>query len=82
MESNTEKKPLTNLQNESKKIKSDNFCYRKVGRAKKMGSKREKYNIAIAIFLSYKFLPLYLFKCDVSMFFNLYIYLITIYISI
>ena len=34
---NTEKKPWTNLQNSyknlSKEIKSDNFCYRKVGRA-------------------------------------------------
>ena len=37
MGSNTEKKPWTNLQNSSKnwskRIKSDNFCYRKVGRA-------------------------------------------------
>ena len=37
MGSNTEKKPWTNLQNSykkwSKEIKSDNFCYRKVGRA-------------------------------------------------
>ena len=37
MGSNTEKKPWTNLQNSyknwSKVIKSDNFCYRKVGRA-------------------------------------------------
>ena len=37
MGSNTEKKPLTNLQNSyknwSKEIKSDNFGYRKVGRA-------------------------------------------------
>ena len=37
MGSNTEKKPWTNLQksrkNLSKEIKSDNFCYRKVGRA-------------------------------------------------
>ena len=37
MESNTEKKPWNNLQNSyknwSKEIKSDNFCYRKVGRA-------------------------------------------------
>ena len=54
MESNTEKKPWTNLQNSyknlSKKIKSDNFCYRKVGRAiTKWGSNREKSNIAIAI---------------------------------
>ena len=36
MESNTEKKPWTNLQNSyknwSKEIKSDNFCYRKVGK--------------------------------------------------
>ena len=37
MGSNTEKKPWTNLQNSyknlSKDIKSDNFCYLKVGRA-------------------------------------------------
>ena len=37
MERNTEKKPWTDLQNSyknwSKEIKSDNFCYRKVGRA-------------------------------------------------
>ena len=37
MESNTEKKPWTNLQNSykywSKEIKNDNFCYRKVGSA-------------------------------------------------
>jgi hypothetical protein len=37
MGSNTEKKPWTDLQNSyknwSKEIKSDNFCYRKVGRA-------------------------------------------------
>ena len=37
MESNTEKKPLTNLQYQykklSKEVKSNNFCYRKVGRA-------------------------------------------------
>ena len=37
MGSNTEKKPWTNIQNSyknlSKEIKSDNFCYRKVGRA-------------------------------------------------
>ena len=37
MGSNTEKKPWTNLQNSSKnwskEIKSDNFCYCKVGRA-------------------------------------------------
>ena len=37
MGSNTEKKPRTNLQNAyknlGKEIKSDNFCYRKVGRA-------------------------------------------------
>ena len=37
MGSNTEKKPWNNLQNSyknlSKEIKSDNFCYRKVGRA-------------------------------------------------
>ena len=37
MGSNTEKKPWTNIQNTyknlSKEIKSDNFCYRKVGRA-------------------------------------------------
>ena len=37
MESNTEKKLWTNLQNSykngSKEIKSENFCYRKVGRA-------------------------------------------------
>ena len=37
MGSNTEKKPWTNLQNLyknwSKEIKSDNFCYCKVGRA-------------------------------------------------
>ena len=37
MESNTEKKQWTNLQNSyknlSKEIKSDKFCYRKVGRA-------------------------------------------------
>ena len=37
MGSNTEKKPWTNLQNLyknlSKEIKSDNFCYRKGGRA-------------------------------------------------
>ena len=37
MGSNTEKKPWTNLQNVyktlSKEVKSDNFCYRKVGRA-------------------------------------------------
>ena len=37
MGSNTEKKPWTNLQNSyknwSKEIKSDNCCYRKVGRA-------------------------------------------------
>ena len=36
MESNTEMKPLTNLQNLyknlSKEIKIDNFCFRKVGR--------------------------------------------------
>ena len=35
MESNTEKKPLTKLQNRykrSKEFKIDNFCYRKVGR--------------------------------------------------
>ena len=36
MGSNTEKKPWANLQNSSKnwskKIKSDNFCYHKVGR--------------------------------------------------
>ena len=37
MGSNTEKKPLTNLPNSyknlKKEIKSDNFCYHKVGRA-------------------------------------------------
>ena len=37
MGSNTEKKPWNKLQNShknrSKEIKSDNFCYRKVGRA-------------------------------------------------
>ena len=37
MGSNTKKKPCTNLQNLhenwSKEIKSENFCYRKVGRA-------------------------------------------------
>ena len=38
MRSNTEKKPWTDLQNSynknlSKEIKSDNFCYRKVGGA-------------------------------------------------
>ena len=36
MGGNTEKKPWTNLQklykNLNKEIKSDNFCYRKVGR--------------------------------------------------
>ena len=54
MGSNTEKKPWTNAQNSyknwSKEIKSDNFCYRKVGRAiTKWGKNREKSNIAIAI---------------------------------
>ena len=55
MGSNTEKKPWTNIQNSyknwSKEIKSDNFCYRKVGKAitTYMGSNTEKSNIAIAI---------------------------------
>ena len=54
MGSNTEKKPWTNLQNilknSSKDIKSDNFCYRKVGRAiTKWGAIENKSNIAIAI---------------------------------
>ena len=42
MGSNTEKKPWNNLQNSSKKlskeIKSDNFCYRKVGAITKWGA--------------------------------------------
>ena len=46
MGSNTEKKPWTNLQNLyknlSKEIKSDNFCYRKVGRAITKGGAIEK----------------------------------------
>ena len=53
MGSNTEKKPWTDLQNSytfwSKKIKSDNFCYRKVGIAITKGGNREKSNIVIAI---------------------------------
>ena len=64
MESNTEKKPWTNLQNSyknlSKEIKSDNFCYRQVGRAitkwGTMGNNREKSNIAIAILEKIPFL--------------------------
>ena len=51
MGSITEKKPWTNLQNSNKnwrkEIKSDDFCYCKVGRA--ITSNREKSNIAIAI---------------------------------
>ena len=42
MESNTEKKPGTNLQNS---YKSDNFCYRKVGRAITKWEPIEKYRI-------------------------------------
>ena len=61
MASNTEKKPWTNLQNSyknlSKEIKSDNFCYRKVGRAiTKWGSNRKKSNIGIAILEKLPFL--------------------------
>ena len=56
MGSNTEKKPWTNLQNSyknwSKEIKSDNFCYRKVGRAiSKLGA-IEKSLILVAIIFS------------------------------
>ena len=37
------------IQNCSKEIKSDNFCYRKVGRAITKWGAREKSNIAIVI---------------------------------
>ena len=54
MGSNTENKPWTNLKNSytiwSKEIKSDNFCYHKVGNAIIKGGAIEKSsNIAIAI---------------------------------
>ena len=52
MESNTEKKPWTNLQNLyknlSKEIKSNNFCYRKVGRAITKGEAIEKSPILLS----------------------------------
>ena len=46
MGSNTEQKPGTNLQNS---YKSDNFCYRKVGRAITKWGAKEKSPISIAI---------------------------------
>ena len=54
MGSNIENKPWTNLKNSyknlSKEIKSDNLCYRKVGRATtKWGAIDKSSNIAIAI---------------------------------
>ena len=58
MGSNTEKKPLTNLQNSkknlNKEIKSNNFCYHKVGRTITKWGK--KSNIAIAILEKLPFL--------------------------
>ena len=52
MGSNTEKKPWTNLQNLykkwSKEIKSDNFCYCKVGRAITKGEAIEKSSILLS----------------------------------
>ena len=52
MGSNTEKKPWTNLQNSyknlSKEIKSDNFCYRKVGRAITKWGAIEKSSILLS----------------------------------
>ena len=55
MGSNTEKKPWTNLQksykNFSKEIKSDNFCYRKVGRAiTKWGAIEKSWTYPISLF--------------------------------
>ena len=55
MGSNTEKKPWTNLQNsyknQSKEIKSDNFGYRKVGRAITKWGAIEKSPILLSQFL-------------------------------
>ena len=52
MGSNTEKKPRTNLQNSyknlSKEIKSDNFGYRKVGRAITKRGAKEKSPILLS----------------------------------
>ena len=52
MGSNKEKKPWTNLQNLyknlSKGIKSDNFCYRKVGKAITKGRAIEKSLILLS----------------------------------
>ena len=52
MGSNTEKKPWTNRQNlnknGSKEIKSDNFCYSKVGRAITKWGEIEKSNVDIS----------------------------------
>ena len=52
MVSNTEKKPWTNLQssykNLRKEIKSDNFCYRKVGRAITKWGAQEKSPILLS----------------------------------
>ena len=54
MESNTEKKPWTNLQTYSKnlsiEIKSDNFCHRKVGIAFKYREAIEKSPILLSQF--------------------------------
>ena len=55
MWSNTEKKPWTNLQNSyknsSKGIKSDNFCYGKVGRAITKWGAIEKSAILLSQYL-------------------------------
>ena len=50
MGSNTEKKPRTNLQTHKKieEIKSDNFCYRKVGRAITKWGAIEKSSILLS----------------------------------
>ena len=54
MESNIEKKPWTNLQkNLSKEIKSDNFCYRKNGRAITKWGAIEKSNKRVTKIISH-----------------------------
>ena len=60
MGSNTEKKPWTNLQNSYKnwslEIKSDNFCYRKVGRAITLQGAIEKSPILLSQYWKNKWL--------------------------
>ena len=63
MGSNTEKKPWTNLQNPyrnwSKEIKSDNFCYRKVGRAITKSGAIEKSSILLSQYwIKEEFVPI------------------------